>query len=375
MEYFYDIKTEIWRIIVRTVIYTIIFLFVVQFAFPYAIPLDTVYHNRIDYNLGKDNINDIDVTLDKIKKEIKQEKLKNYGIILGDSVLYGSPGNSDQAVNVFMEEDVKRLTGDPDYRIFNLSFPAMQNGDLYTMLLKLDRLGISTDHLILNARYASFVARNPNPPVVFWLKDDISKLDRDSYNKILPQLQSNGYIQPSTFYEKTKNWLDEDVMPSITPYAYRDYFMKVIDRTKLSLMNKPVPDDALGDIRTWDQKGNLKKYVESDEIRSSFSDKPLNLTPSSYDVYFMDKIIEHQKGKKTLILLTGTNQTLVKSYVEKPGYQANLADLDQYFQSKPTIQYLNLEKAIPDSLFTDHTHLVPDGYRQLAQILVNHYPQ
>jgi hypothetical protein len=86
----------------------------------------------------------------------------------------------------------------------------------------------------------------------------------------------------------------------------------------------------------------------------------------------MDKIMEHQKNKKTLVVLTGTNQTLLKSYIEKPGYKANLASIDSYFGSKP-VQYLNLEEVIPDTQFTDHTHLIPDGYRMLSEIVLQNY--
>jgi hypothetical protein len=358
---------------VRTILYTVIVLVVLQFVFPYCVPLSVVYHNRSDYQLGLDNIQDIDVTLDKIKMEIRQKKIQNYGIILGDSVLYGSPGNSDQPVNVYMEEELRRTTGDPNYRLFNLAFPAMQNGDIYVMLLKLDRLGISTDHLILNARYSSFVPREPGPRAVFWFYNDLRDLDPASYDKVLPQLKANGIEPPSTFYEITKNWLKQDVLPSFTPYAYRDYFRKMMTQSLMTLANKPIPDDALGDIRPYYQKPDLEKYVQSDEVRSGYNDVPFDMTPSSFDIYFMDKIVEHQKNKKTLMVLTGANQTLLKSYIEKPGYPANLASLDRYFQSKP-VQYLNLEGVLPDTLFTDHTHLIPDGYRKLSEILLQHYP-
>jgi hypothetical protein len=359
---------------VRTILYTVIFLVVLQFAFPYFIPLDVVYHNRSDYKLGLDNIKDIDVTLDKIKMEISQKKLTNYGIILGDSVFYGSPGNSDQTINAFMEKELRRNTEDPNYRLFNLAFPANQNGDLYVMLLKLDRLGISTDHLILNVRYSSFVPRNPGPRAVFWFYNDLRDLDRTSYDKVLPQLESNGIMPPSSFYEKTKDWLNSDVLPSFTPYAYRDYFRKLLNRSLLSITHRQIPDDALGDIRPYYQKDYLDQYVQKDEVKEGYNDAPFDMTPSSFDIYFMDKIIEHQKNKKTLIVLTGANQTLLKSYIEKPGYKANLAALDRYFQAKP-VQYLNLEGVIPDSLFADHTHLIPDGYRKLSEILLQHYPK
>lgn len=347
---------------------------VLHAAFPYFIPIDIVYHNRSDYQLGLNNIKDLDVTLEKIKLEIRQKQIKNYGIILGDSVFYGSPGNSDQVVNVFMEGELRKATGDPNYRLFNLAFPAMQNGDLYVMLLKLDRLGISTDHLILNTRYSSFVPRTPGPRAVFWFYDDLRKLDRSSYDHVLPQLMANGIKPPSTFYEVTKNWLNQDVLPSFNPYAYRDYFRKMLKNFALTTLNLPIPDDALGDIRPYYEKDYLEEYIHMDEVKDSYNDQPFDMTSSNYDIYFMDKIMEHQKNKKTLLVLTGANQTLLNSYIDKPGYKANLASIDRYLGSKP-VEYLNLEGVIPDTYFTDHTHLIPDGYSKLSEIVLQHYPK
>ncbi|MBP1996993.1 hypothetical protein [Paenibacillus eucommiae] len=358
----------------RTIIYTIISLVVLNFVFPYFIPFDTVYHNRLEYKYGQYNIQNIDVALKKIKAEIRREKLTNYGIILGDSVIYGSPGSSDHVVNAYMEEEARRLTGDPKYRIFNLSYPANQNGDIYVMLLKLDKLGISTDNLIINTRYANFVPRNPGPRAVFWLYDDLRKLERSSYDKVLPQLMQDYVKPPVTMYEKTKHWLKQDVMPILTPYANRDFFRKLMGDTGLRLLNKPIPSDALADSLPYFEKPNLQEYVTRDEIKKAYTDTPFDMTSNSFDIYFMDKIIDHQKNKKTLIVLTGANQTLLKDYIDKPGYKANMESLNQYFQSKP-VQYVNLEGVISDSLFTDHTHMMPEGYRELAGILLQNYPK
>ncbi|MDB5053861.1 MAG: hypothetical protein JWM44_1911 [Bacilli bacterium] len=355
--------------------YTLIFLIIIQLVLPYCVPLHYVYHNRIDYNYTFDNIqNDIDPALEKIKIEINRQHLKDYIIILGDSVMYGSPGNSDQAVNAFMEKQAKAQSILPQTKIFNLAYPAMQNGDIYTMLLKLDQMGISTDHLIFNVRYASFVPRVPDPPVVFWLKDDLKKLDAETFQKVLPQLNKNGYKLPDTLYGKFKYVLYHDVLTKIKLYSYKDYLHHALSLIELKLTHHAIPDDTIvnGDPRPWYQKDDLVKYVQSDVVAKSFTDKPLDLTAANLDIFFMDKIVAHQKGKKTLVVLSGTNHTLMKDFVNKPGYQANVAALDQYFQQKQ-VGYVNLEGKISDSLFSDHTHLVAEGYKELAAILWKSY--
>jgi hypothetical protein len=62
----------------------------------------------------------------------------------------------------------------------------------------------------------------------------------------------------------------------------------------------------------------------------------------------------------------------MKEYVEKPGYQDNLKAIDHYFQSKD-VHYVNLEGRISDKLFTDYTHLLSEGYQELAALLWNFY--
>jgi len=49
--------------------------------------------------------------------------------------------------------------------VFNLFFKGTQLGDFYTMLFMLDQQAISTNRVILNVRYASYVPRTPYQPV------------------------------------------------------------------------------------------------------------------------------------------------------------------------------------------------------------------
>ena len=345
--------------------YTLILLLLLQITLPSLIPLKAVYHNRIDYNLTLDNIDDIDVVLDKLKTEIKRKHLKDYIILLGDSVLYGSPGNSDQAVNAYMQAYTKQT-------IINLAYPGSQTGDVYTMLLKLDKLGISTDQLITSVRYASFVPREPDPAVVFWFADDLRKLAPSVFQHVLPNLRNNGYKLPASYYAKFKFELYQNFLPATMPYAYKDFLYKMLKNEAYKWSGEPVPDDSIGDNRPWTEKGDLQQEVHSTIMQRNFTDRPLDMTPSSLDIYFMDLIIQHQQGKKTLYSMTGTNHTLTKEYEEKPGYQVNLQAIDHYFQQQH-VNYVNLEGMIPDSLFADHSHLISAGYKQLAQILWQFY--
>ncbi len=345
----------------KAVKYIILFMLAIQLFLPSTLSMADVYHNRMDYELVKSNLHDIDAILEQMRKEIKQKKLKDYVVVLGDSVLYGSPGDSNQVFNAFLQNE-------PDAPvIFNLSMPAMQLGDYYVMLLKLKEFGISTDRLLFNIRYASFIERDPYPAAVFWLKDELHRLDPVTYAQRLDHLKLTGYNPPDGFYERYRYFLHEIVIPKVSLFRYQDAIKMKFRHKWLALNDEPIPSDALGDPRPWYEK-DFTDFMKDPELIRSFSDKPFDLTANNPDIYFLNKIIAEQKGKQTIVVLTGTNHEMMKDYVHKPQYVANMTTLDRYMAQLP-VKYANLEGRIPNALFTDHTHLTPEGYEKLADII------
>jgi hypothetical protein len=86
---------------VKALRYAIILMILIQLVLPWIMPINQIYHNRVDYNITKDNRERFEPALEQIKLEIIRKHLKDYIIIIGDSVLYSSPGNSDQAYGGF----------------------------------------------------------------------------------------------------------------------------------------------------------------------------------------------------------------------------------------------------------------------------------
>ncbi|RKN74190.1 hypothetical protein [Paenibacillus ginsengarvi] len=360
----------------KAVKYVIVFLIAVQFLFSYAFNLPDVYHNRMNYTLMLDNSNmhDIDAVLEQVKRDIDKNDRKDYLVILGDSILYGSPGNSDQPVNVFLQQK----PGAPV--IYNLSFPAMQIGDFYTMLLKLDKFGIEADKLLFNIRYASFIPRDPNPRAVFWLGNDLRKLDRETYLHVLPQLEASDFETPSNPYEYFQRALHEDWLPQLSLMRYKDYFRYNLHNWWLTTVrHQELPDDALDDSRAWHIKKawqesiglNFDDLLSDPQLVASFTDVPFDLSENNWDVYFLNKILALREGKQTWVILSGTNHDLMKDSVSKPGYAANLKAIDKMMAGK-AVTYVNLEGVIPGDYFSDHTHMTPEGNAMLADILWPH---
>jgi phospholipase/lecithinase/hemolysin len=92
------------------------------------------------------------------------------------------------------------------------------------------------------------------------------------------------------------------------------------------------------------------------------------MTKSNPQVYFLNKILEHQYGKNTLVFLAGTNEILMTEEVNKKGYQENLQRINDYFKDKP-VEYINFQGKIDENYFSDHVHLTAEGHRWLAEIL------
>jgi hypothetical protein len=351
--------------------YVLGYLLLIQFMMPYLIPIDMVFQNRMNYDLVKDNLSNIDVILDQIDLQIKKEKLQNYIIILGDSIAFSGPGNASQSIGFYMQE-LARESSDSYYpRIYNLSMPAMQTGDIYTMLLKLDQHNISTDRIILNVNYGGFVAREPGPPIVFWLKNDLKSLDKESFDRVLANLKNNGY-QDKVDLESRVHQL---VWDNLEMYRYSAFLKKWVDNTYLKATGSIPKDDALGDARPWFEKEGLRKVLQQAEYRTIFSSQTFDMSINNPQMYFLDKIIDHQKNKQqTLVFLAAANPTLMGDEVAAPGYIHNIRQIDQYFAAQP-VSYLNLQGKIESDDFSDHLHLTAVGYQELAQLLWNKFEE
>ncbi|MEN6327468.1 MAG: hypothetical protein ABFD18_14850 [Syntrophomonas sp.] len=345
----------------------VIYMLLLQAVLPNWAKLDLAYRYRIKYDFILNETSNLDVILEQIAAQIKREKLQDYVIILGDSVAYSGPGPSSQSLAYYMQ-DIARQKGLPDLRVYNLAAPAMQTGDIYTMLLKLERHGISTDHLIINLIYAGFVKRQPDPPAVFWLQKDLQQLDPETYQTVLPQLQANGNKKEENLPDQVHNYL----VSHLNIYRYRYFLRQDLTNHYYLACHMPLPSDALGDARPWTEKPELDKLLQQREYKKGFAVQAFDMSEKNPQIFFLSKIIARQKHKQTLVFLAGINDVLLKQQVSQPGYIKNLELIDHYFAGKG-VSYLNLQGKIDDTFFSDHVHLTADGYRKLSGILLDNY--
>jgi hypothetical protein len=347
--------------------YVALILLLLQVPIRYWITWDDVHHYRLEYNLFKDDPRLLDTSLDKLADHIKKQKLQNYLIVLGDSVTYGTPESSDHTIGYYLEERILKDKGELQ-AVFNLSMPAMQAGDLYTVLLMLDERNISRENIVINVRYSSFVERTPGPPIVFWLGPELQQLDPTTYEQIRSHMAQNGRVEERNLTALfTQNILDP-ITNAIPYFNHKDFIEHKFKITTQTLLTGSRPSDALGDIRPWHMKENLREVLKAKEYVDGFNPKTFDMSDKNLHVYFMNKIIEHQRDTQTLIFLSGTNDELSKEYIQHEGYQSNLKLIDDYFAKQP-VDYLNLHGVIDPNLFTDHTHFTKEGYEQIANLL------
>lgn len=352
----------------KPIIYFIIYLLAIQLFMPYFIPTDVIYNNRMNYDFVKNRTTNIETVLEQVKITIEKEHLNDYLIILGDSVAYSNPGPADQSITYYLN-DLYEKEGEI-VRVFNLALPAMQTGDIYTMLLKMKQYGISSDHIIINVIYAGFVRRTPDPPAVYWLQQQLKSSDMEAYNKVAGNLAANAGTDngetTAGILERVKSNGSLFLYENINMFKYKDLWQIYFSEKSRQIRN--VLSAETQPILPWYTKDFLPALLKQPEYQRDYSDEAFEMDEDNPQIYFLDKIIELQSGKNTLIFLTAINDGLLGDDIGKAGYQANLKRIDDYFKGKP-VDYLNLYGSIDNGLFSDHVHLTSEGYYYLSALL------
>ncbi len=350
----------------KTIIYFVIYFLVIQLFLPFLMPVNIIYDDRMNYNFIKNRPTNIEAMLEQVKLIIDKENLKEYVVILGDSVAYSNPGPSNQSISYYLNEMAQKEGA--GFKVFNLAMPAMQTGDIYTMLLKMKQYGISTDHVIINVVYAGFVNRDPDPPAVYWLQQQLKDIDLNAYRQVESNLLANSQNKEknTNIISNLKKSINLFLYEKISIFKYKDllqlYFSEKIDQIRGKVASETEP------VQPWYTKDFLPELLKQPEYQRDSSDKEFKMDETNPQIYFLNKIIAMQKDTKTLIFLAPINNELLYYNFNKPGYQKNLKRIDAFFKDKP-VDYINFNGVIDDKLFSDHIHLTPEGYHYLSILL------
>lgn len=332
----------------RTFVYSLVFFTLLQLAIPRVVQEHWIHDYRVEYNTVKNNMAaDLGVAMDRIAADIRRNPARDYVILLGDSVTYSGPGGPEQSIGRYLA-DWSRRTGRP-LQVYNLAQPGMMGGDTYTEILMLKERGIPVDRVVINQIYAHYAPMAPNEAAFGWLGEELRRLDPAAW------AEANGTTSvPRTWTMK----LREQMLAGLPLWQYRDFLRQELHLTTTR---------EVRDIRPWTEKRAWLESLMREPIYQRFVEpRPVELSRANPHVAMLERIIQATDGKAQFWfspanhgLLTGTSD---------PGYRANLQRIDQWF-SAHRVTYVNLENAIPADLFTDHVHLVPAGYEQLAVML------
>lgn len=342
-----------------TLAFALLFFVAIQYTISQYVTLDTVYHYRINYKIFQEDPRTLEVAVDQIARTIREKKLEDYIIMIGNSVAWGTNAASDNSLNKYLND---LSTADPEHKqvVFNLSLPSMQAGDAYTLLLMLDKKNIKRDNVIIGLIYTAFIDRTNGPRAVFWTGDQLRELDKDTYNRVKEQL-IRGYYKPKSGWDYIEYAYMERALNVLPLYRYKTIIECSREEAKKA-------SDLLGDARPWNEKKISEEKIKSRDYLNFFNPTPFVMDNSNWGIYFMNKIIELQQDKRLLVFMAGGNSELSSKEISQPGYQENLLTINQYFE-EARVDFINLQDVIPAKYFTDHVHLTKDGNQQLAEIL------
>lgn len=303
----------------------------------------------------KDNIYTLETSIKAVKTIIKNENLKDYVIFLGDSVGYGTPCPPDQTMSAYMNTIARSEKS--TLRVFNLALPSSMFGDFYTVLLLLDKYHISTQNLILNFSYWEINAKTPT----FWLTHYLKELDRDTYNVLLKRKQ----IQEESLWSNAKSEILHWTNDSISMIGYSSFINNKVKTVANRILKQP---EAI--LQVWNQKKGLSLTMTLAENKWYYSDQAFDFSDNSPQLLFLDKIAAHQKGKNTLYFQNAMNYDLLNGATEKKGFQDNLKGIEKCFKERG-LNYIDYNGQLKGEYFSDHIHLLPEGYKYMAKQLWN----
>ncbi len=343
------------KILRKAIVFLIIFLISTEIIFACAFPARYVYNQRINYDVFKDNVYSIELAVKSIKKIVIRENIKNYYICVGDSVGYGTPCPPDKTISSNLNA-ISKKEG-KDIRFFNLALPSTMFGDFYTILLLLQKYGVSTDNVILNFSYWEINAKTPT----YWFNHYLKELDSNSYKEMV----DSGAIKEDSLWKNIKAEIYHFANKNIGIIGSSGYVTNKIKSTTNNLLKESKPV-----LSVWSSKADLKNTMSKPENSWYFSDKKFNLTETGIQIYFINKILELQKDKNIIFVLNASNNQLLKDQTSKQGYKDNIDSIEKLFNDK-NAKFINYNNKVDYKLFSDHVHLLPEGYFFIAQDLWN----
>ncbi|MDB4896709.1 MAG: hypothetical protein JWN15_2971 [Firmicutes bacterium] len=339
----------------RTTIYVLLFAAVLQFGLPHAVPNSWVINQRVEYDTIKNNMaTDLGVAMDTAARDIRQHPDQDYVVLIGDSVTYSAPGPADHSIGSYLEQ-YGQAHGHP-FKVYNFAEPGMTGGDVYTVVLMLQEHGVPLKRVVIDQIYPDFTYHPASEPMFQWLGDELQRLDPEGWH-----IAHGEAATPTKPLVRAR----QAVLNNVSLWRYRDFL-----RTQLYAALHVDNSAEAKDTRLWTEKKLwLNALMQQPMYQRVVDPHPLDLTTANPTIQLTDRMFAALKDAQVLVWFAPFNQELMAAGVAQPGYQQNLKQIDAWYRSHTQIDYVQLRTAIDPALFTDHLHMAPAGYAQVANIL------
>ena len=284
----------------KVIVYFMFYMILVQVFLPHLVDSSVIYDYRIDYDLIKNKHENIGIALEQIGRVINEEELDDYIVLVGDSVMYSSPGTQEQSIGYYMEKILQE--DERNIGVFNLSIPSNQMGDIYAIMLMMDEYEISRDNVVINLLYQGFVGRNPYPAPVFWFTDVLEEKDFEAYSHCYDLEVMNEKIS-SDGGKKIVDELKNSIFKKMSIMKYKDV-MKAIFVKKFNGISQTLANEGA----SWDTKDFLVGMLGEPTMYRIFSTKEFDMTEKNYQIYFLEKNYEASGRKEHPVLYASCKQ-------------------------------------------------------------------
>jgi hypothetical protein len=157
--------------------------------------------------------------------------------------------------------------------------------------------------------------------------------------------------------------LADRLLQSLALYRYRDLL-----RTRILTATRLQESQEVLDVRPWTAKPYLRELMKEPIYQRFVAPAPFAMDGSNPAAVLWRRILALSRDTQLLVFFSPVNQGLMAPWVNHPGYRANLARIDAFFAPAGE-RYVNWESGFPSALFVDHVHLMPEGYRLLANLI------
>lgn len=344
------------RINHRVLILLVLFMVLLDQVIGYAVRAQ--YTAGATYRLDVEERNTLSAYVDFIRQDQGRKV-----VFIGDSVMYGSSvRKGEDTIPAYVSEHAREKWPDEEIHFYNVGMRGLGIADAYYLLKSLHNPEQPIDLLVYNLNIGWFTEpKTINRDVILQMFPP-EEVDWSALKVEPPApLDENGWIREHVlrhwklfYYRPTLNhWIfgqeATDWVKQQAEYTYRPE-TRVDDSSLYTPWYEKKWEDKLGE--DW-KLGTISYTNEQWQYFQSF----LELAQEASD--------------QTLIFFMPRNMELLNQFkkIDQPAMEETKQKLEQTITEEYSLHFVDYERRVESSKFTDTVHLLPEGNEQVAELL------